>query len=110
MNTLCLYRADLSLAAIHCARTYDDACSSVEAAIRAVEGHRHHNRWRESAGLDSLDFDFDVIIDSLKNMRSLMPGNYDYMSALVWRDWLFEMVLPVRKLVAEGIANNGQAA
>ena len=50
------------------------------------------------------------MIDSLRDMRALMPGNYDYMTAPVWRDWLVEMVLPLRKLVAQSLANNGRAA
>lgn len=110
MRTFPLYRTDANLAAIQGACTYDSAVSNVELAIRAAKDHRHHNNWLADNGRDHVDFDFDALIDSLKDMRALMPGNHDYMAAPVWRDWLVEMVLPLRKLVAQSLANNGKAA
>lgn len=110
MNIATLNRIDASLAAVarpgdcltEALITTDDALSVVRAA--AVSLFFTVSRDGLSAHADDMQR-MDDIIDNLKTIRSLMPGNYDYNCPDCWGDWLVDMVLPLRKLVAQSIAS-----
>lgn len=122
MNIATLNRIDASLAAVarpgdcltEALITTDDALSVVRAA--AVSLFFTASRDGLSAHADDMQR-MDDIIDTLKTIRSLMPHNYPsemrwlrlhglgHEAQDAWGDWLVEMVIPARKLVAQSIAS-----
>ena len=93
-------KIDISLAAIPNTVGYESALSGVDSAISGIRGHRHRNVWLLANGYPSSSFDFDAIIDTLTNLRSRMPVNYDHMDGRTWREWLAQELASSRKAIA----------